>query len=162
MCKVSSFLDEDFNQKNLIVYVPPARVQFSHSSVEREGQTMVTCSATDIYPSPVARIYWKDGDSEREVDKTEIKENSDGLFTINLSTSFHTESVRGVQLGCEISIPGTDYTIREDLIISADISADPRVSGSSRLQLPTASQLLLLLAATLWQLAAIPTNTQTL
>ena len=44
-----------------MLLVPPARVQFSHSSVEREGQTMVTCSATDIYPSPVARIYWKDG-----------------------------------------------------------------------------------------------------
>ena len=39
--------------------------------------------------------------------------------------------------------------------------ADPRVSGSSSLQLPTAPQLLLLLAATLWQLAALPTNTQT-
>lgn len=142
MCKVSSFLDEDFNQKNLVVYVPPSRVQFSHSSSERDGQTMVTCTANGIFPSPVARIYWKDGDSEREVDKTEIKENADGLFTINLSTSFHTESVRGVQLGCEITIPGTEYRIREDLIISADISADPRVSGASRYQLLTATQLL--------------------
>ena len=46
---------------DLIISVPPGRVQFSHSSVEREGTTEVTCSANNIYPSPAARIYWKEG-----------------------------------------------------------------------------------------------------
>ena len=32
---------------------------------------------------------------------------------------------RGVELGCEISIPGTDYSIKEELLIGPDISKYP-------------------------------------
>jgi len=124
MCKVSSFLDEDFNQKNLMVYVPPAVVKFSHQSEESEGETEISCTAEGIYPTPAARIYWKDGLGEREMDKTVVEEDSDGLYSILVSTSTHTESIRGVQLGCEISIPGTQFKINEELVISPEISLD--------------------------------------
>jgi len=122
MCKVSSFLDEDFNQKNLMVYVPPAMVKFSHQSQESEGQTEISCSAEGIYPTPEAKIYWKDGIGDRETDKTVVEEGSDGLYSILLTTSMHTETIRGVQLGCEISIPGTQFKINEELVISPEIS----------------------------------------
>jgi len=130
MCKVSSLVDEDFNQKNLIVYVPPSLVKFSHKNQEEDGTTELVCSAHGIYPAPAARVIWSDGMGEQEIDKTVVEENEDGLFSIILSTSIHTQSIRGVQLGCEISIPGTDFKIKEELVISPDISADPRVSGS--------------------------------
>jgi len=131
MCKVSSFLDEDFNQKNLMVYVPPSVVRFSHKT--EDSRTKVTCAAEGIYPKPEASLYWKDGVLEGEEVDTLVEEGEKGLYSISFTSSLHTDTIRGVQLGCEISIPGTQFSIREELVISPDISADPRVSGVSSL-----------------------------
>jgi len=156
MCKVSSFVDEDFGQKNLMVYVPPSAVKFSHENKQSEGRTKVACSANGIYPTPKARVYWKNRSPERQLDKTIVEEDSNGLYSILISTSIHTESIRGVQLGCEISIPGTQFKIKEELVISPDISADPRVSAAASLSsaAPHPIQLLLLLLLTLLLLPA--------
>ena len=45
----------------IIIAVPPANVKFSHESSEETERTKISCSADGIYPSPTARVYWKDG-----------------------------------------------------------------------------------------------------
>jgi len=145
MCKVSSFVDEDFNRKSLQIFVAPSVVKFSHESLEMEGRTRVSCSAEGIYPSPTLKIFWKDGLMD-DVEKTVVSEDPDGYFSILHSTSIQQQYIRrGVELGCEISIPGTDYSIKEELLIGPDINADPRVSGASVLSASSLPIILLLL-----------------
>jgi len=148
MCKVSSFVDEDFNRKSLQVYVAPSVVKFSHETQEAEDRTQISCSAEGMYPTPAIRVFWKDGLLDHEVDKTVVSEDPDGMFSILLSTNIHKQFIRGgVELGCEISIPGTGYSITEELVISPAIVADPRVSGANTMSsyLPITLLLLVLL-----------------
>merc|ERR1712200_403921 len=81
-----------------------------------------------------------------DVEKTVVSEDPDGYFSILHSTSIQQQYIRrGVELGCEISIPGTDYSIKEELLIGPDINADPRVSGASVLSASSLPIILLLL-----------------
>lgn len=118
-CKVSSFVDEDFNQKELLVYAPPSSIQFEEIRFSETDPLNVTCVAIGMYPLPTARIMWGHNSSLDEHESTSAVTfmREDGLVDVRLSTIIDTDQLAvQVTIGCEISLPGTEYTIQEHTI----------------------------------------------
>jgi hypothetical protein len=139
-CKVSSFVDEDFDQKELLVYAPPSSIKFEEIRFSETDPLNVTCVAIGMYPLPTARIMWGHNSSLDEYESTSAVTimRSDGLVDVRLSTIIDTDQLAvQVTIGCEISLPGTDYSIQEHTIFYPPGKAGSRTSAegaSSRVE----------------------------
>jgi len=119
MCKVSSFVDEDFDQKDLLIYAPPSSIKFSEMLLSGSEPLNVTCIASGMYPQPNATLTWghNSSDSERVENEPVVTFRDDGLVDIILSTSIaHNELDVITVIGCQISLPGTKFSIQEQTI----------------------------------------------
>jgi hypothetical protein len=134
MCKVSSFVDEDFDQKDLLIYAPPSTIKFSEMVASGSEPLNVTCIASGMYPKPNASLTWGHNSSESEQVESEsdgtVRE--DGLVDIALSTSIaHKELDVITVIGCQISLPGTQFSIQEQTVFYPLGQDHPR-GGASR------------------------------
>merc|ERR1712037_940784 len=92
MCKVSSFVDEDFQQKDILVIAPPRRVLlYPEISTHDASLLNVTCRLEGMYPAPNVALSW----------------------TVNSTMNMLEDTEAGC--GCEITIPKTDFYLREEL-----------------------------------------------
>eukprot|EP00094_Tigriopus_californicus_P001096 TCALIF_01061-PA protein Name:"Protein of unknown function" AED:0.09 eAED:0.09 QI:0/0.75/0.8/0.8/0.5/0.6/5/925/195 len=56
-CKVSTLIDEDFKQKDLIVYVPPESIDLELEAFE--DLVNLTCLVSGVFPEPMLSISWE-------------------------------------------------------------------------------------------------------
>lgn len=113
-CKVSTFLDEDIRQKKLTIYAPASSISFQQDRFRSGKEVNISCSVEGIYPLPQIKLTWGPyqlDDSEASVTPHE----EEGTFNIVVHRVIsHDDLPSETLLGCELSIPGTNYLVREE------------------------------------------------
>lgn len=61
-CKVSSLIDEDFKQMDMLVYSYPEKVEFEQRGTPALEEVEVECAVRGIYPQPKIAVTWLDRD----------------------------------------------------------------------------------------------------
>merc|ERR1712066_1085809 len=119
MCKVSSFVDEDFQQKDILVIAPPRRVLLYPEISSQDASLLnVTCRLEGMYPAPNVALSWTVNTTTYKLEDAEtvVKVQADGLLNIMVSSLVERQAVEPEgALGCEITIPKTDFYLREEL-----------------------------------------------
>merc|ERR1719347_1510876 len=82
-CKISSFVDEDFGQQDVLVFVPPSHINIETQTKENEenGRITIICSVKSVFPMPSVTLSWADGsDIGPEEDQTRKEVENGGLL----------------------------------------------------------------------------------
>jgi len=118
-CKVSSFLDEDFMQKEMIIYSPAHEIKLFYTKPYTDFINL-TCTASGVFPEPEMKLSWGTLSTDR-LDKqrgqttTVSKKRDNGLYDVSLFKTLSEEDLRPETVfGCVLTIPGTDYSIKEE------------------------------------------------
>ncbi|KAJ8970732.1 hypothetical protein NQ317_017390 [Molorchus minor] len=114
-CFVSTFADEDFMTKNMIVFVPEKSLDIFRSGYD--GNTVnFTCLASQVYPAPKLLLY-KDGtdDFYNKIRLPSVQwdmtKHPNGRYSVYVVSSVLNETLRpGTLVHCELRIPGTGYS----------------------------------------------------
>ncbi|KAB0804357.1 hypothetical protein PPYR_01327 [Photinus pyralis] len=120
-CTVSTFTDEDFSLKNMIVFVPETSLELSHSGFSNK-QINFTCTASEVYPEPKLIIFKdvKDEYHDRKyLDAVEWSTSRlpSGRFSLTTTTSVLLDTISpGSLVHCDLKIPGTGYVKRKTML----------------------------------------------
>lgn len=118
-CKVSSFVDEDFQQKDILVYAPPRTIRIDPFISESDPRYLnVSCLVEGVYPVPMIDISWTKNSTSNQMVKmdTLVKTGPDGLLDVTVSSLGLREDITpDVVMGCEVTITDTEFYIREEL-----------------------------------------------
>ncbi|XP_075227710.1 uncharacterized protein LOC142328097 isoform X2 [Lycorma delicatula] len=116
-CAVSTFDDEDFMIKTMIVYAPEQRMDVVLAKTETEAVN-VTCKAQGVYPEPRLTLY-KDPEQNNKRPMNGVTLDSrqrDGAYDVAASTRLQDEELNTTAvIDCELLIPGTDYQKRKTI-----------------------------------------------
>ncbi|KAF5272430.1 hypothetical protein FQA39_LY07898 [Lamprigera yunnana] len=120
-CFVSTFADEDYSMKNMIVFVPEATLLLLQSGFN-DKKINFTCFATEVYPEPKLTIF---RDRQDEIPNRNYLQTvhwitsrlSSGSYSITVITTIATDKINpGSLIHCELRIPGTGYVKRKSLL----------------------------------------------
>jgi len=136
-CKVSSFLDEDFMQKEMIIYSPAHEIKLFYTKPYTDFINL-TCTASGVYPEPEMKLSWGSlstdlvsGD-QRGQTTTVSKKKENGLFDVSVFKTLSEEELRPETVfGCVLTIPGTEYSIKEETMYFPGKVAYQVKAGSS-------------------------------
>ena len=112
-CKVSSFENEDVQEAKMIVYSPITPVHFKQARVDG-SKVNVSCEFNGVFPLPNVKLTW--GTFALFEDCVVIKPHNDSFDVMVYKTLEHSKLPSETVFGCEISIPGTEYFVREEAI----------------------------------------------
>ncbi|XP_068231930.1 uncharacterized protein [Palaemon carinicauda] len=118
-CSVSSFHDEEFESKRMIVYAPATRVNVSYHKTT-PSTVNVTCDAHGMYPKPLLRLYEGATKQSRSLVKEaheEVIEAEDG-FSVYLQAQMEDRVLKQQEtiFECVLSILETEYQVRRNII----------------------------------------------
>ncbi|XP_071532341.1 uncharacterized protein [Panulirus ornatus] len=117
-CRVSSFYDEEFASKKMIVYAPATSMNMSYLK-PTPGSVNISCQAHGIFPKPRLRLYRDANKRTRSsVKETEVEvvEEQEG-FGIYLQSVLEDRTLRHETIfECLLSIPETEYQVRHKII----------------------------------------------
>merc|ERR1711936_410529 len=119
-CKVSSFVDEDFQQKEVLVFNPPQNILISPETVSSKDQEFlnISCAVSGVYPVPIIDLSWSDNASTHNMERmdTLVRTNPSGLLDVTLSSRVYRDVFSpDVIIACDVTIPNTDFYVREEL-----------------------------------------------
>lgn len=118
-CKVSSFVDEDFQQKDILVFAPPKTIRIDPFISETDTRYLnVSCQVQGVYPVPLIDISWTKNSTSNQMEKmdTLVKTGPDGLLDVTVSSlGLRKDITPDVVMGCEVTIADTEFYIREEL-----------------------------------------------
>ena len=112
-CKVDTLTSEVVAEANMLVYSPIQETQFSQKRLPG-SRVNVSCKVTGVFPLPTAKLTW--GAFELFEDHTEVTHHDDSYEVIIHKVLEHEELPAETVFGCEVSIPGTEYYVREEAI----------------------------------------------
>ncbi|RZF43638.1 hypothetical protein LSTR_LSTR009235, partial [Laodelphax striatellus] len=118
-CAVSTFDDEDFMIKTMIVYAPEQKMDVVLSKTETEAVN-VTCKAKGVYPEPKILLY-KDPEQDNKKrqmdDVTYDSRQRNGAYDVAASTRLQDEELNTTAtINCELTIPGTEYHRKKSIV----------------------------------------------
>lgn len=119
-CKVSSFLDEDFQQKEVLVYTPPSSIRILPAGPAEAGSSYlnVSCAVTGVHPSPLIDLSWTNNASSEHMERmdTVVRTQPSGLLDVTVSSVLPREVFTAdLVIACEVTIPNTPHYTREEL-----------------------------------------------
>lgn len=133
-CKVSSFVDEDFMQKKMIIYSPVKDIDLIYTKPDDETINL-TCSATGVFPEPNIDLHWGQTSplDDRSITTTLTVER-DGLYDITVHKLLKQEELSSETVfQCVLTIPDTSYTIKEEtMYFPGKVMYQVKASNSSR------------------------------
>ncbi|KAK9685391.1 Immunoglobulin V-set domain [Popillia japonica] len=105
ICKVSSFISEDTDQKNMLVFVPPSNVTIRQKI--NGSKQFIVCYADNVYPQPNLKIFIDD----REVNISSVLRygNRSTLYSIQATKIVDEDDTIPKKMSCQIDIPGCNY-----------------------------------------------------
>ena len=112
-CKADTLTSEVVAEANMLVYCPIQETQFSQKRLPG-SRVNVSCKVTGVFPLPTAKLTW--GAFELFEDHTEVTHHDDSYEVIIHKVLEHEELPAETVFGCEVSIPGTEYYVREEAI----------------------------------------------
>uniref|UniRef100_A0A1B6DGH1 Ig-like domain-containing protein n=1 Tax=Clastoptera arizonana TaxID=38151 RepID=A0A1B6DGH1_9HEMI len=117
-CFVSTFTDEDFMTKNMIVFSPGKSLEMAYRKTDFE-KVNITCSAQGVYPEPRIILYKE----QREKDIIPLMDSvteaykTSGLYDAVTSAVLYEEEIEVPTIfHCEFTIPGTTYSQKKKLV----------------------------------------------
>ncbi|RZC35076.1 hypothetical protein BDFB_001800 [Asbolus verrucosus] len=127
-CKVSGPRSEDVKTKRMIIYDPAdSQLELNITedfdpdvNVTDDEMVAISCSAQGIYPEPDLRIFISvnngtaieadDEDEDSDVDNSGVYD----VYDVSSTVLYDIDKLPGsFDYTCELSIPGTDYVLRE-------------------------------------------------
>ena len=112
-CKVSTFESEAVAEANMMVYSPAVFSEFKQKRMEG-SKVNISCSFEGVYPVPSVKLTW--GDFELIEDAVAITPREGSYDVLIHKTLEHEELPAETIFGCEISLPDTEYFVREEAI----------------------------------------------
>ena len=115
-CKVSSLESEAVMEARMMVYSPATATEFRQKKVvvDNKKSVNISCSFEGLYPAPEVKLTW--GSFELIEDAVMISPREGSYDVIIHKTLEHEELPAETVFGCEITIPGTEYFLREEAI----------------------------------------------
>ncbi|XP_054290379.1 uncharacterized protein LOC129005500 isoform X1 [Macrosteles quadrilineatus] len=114
-CAVSTFHEEDFMIKRMLVYAPERKIEVFQTKTDLQGVN-VSCRALGVFPEPKMVLY-KGNDIKKMTLMTSASLESvshDGVYDVTITGFLHDEELNSpVIVDCELSIPETSYTRRK-------------------------------------------------
>jgi len=119
-CKVSSFVDEDFQQKEVLVYNPPQNILISPETVSSKEEEFlnISCTVSGVYPVPIIDLSWSNNVTTQNMERmdTLVRTSSTGLLDVTLSSRVSRDVFSpDVIIACDVTLPNTDFYVREEL-----------------------------------------------
>jgi len=151
-CKVSSFVDEDFMQKPMIVYSPPRDIEIFYTKPDSRTLNL-TCLARGVFPKPHLELSWGKRFDRSETTTMTLERN--GLFDVSVHKILMESDLQPETIfECLLTIPGTSFSAKADsMYLKGQVLYQVRASSappSSKKLIATAASssiLLLLLLA---------------
>ena len=112
-CKVSSLESEAVSEARMMVYSPALATEFRQKKVEGT-KVNISCTFEGLYPTPSVKLTW--GNFELIEDAVMITPRDGSYDVIIHKTLEHEELPAETVFGCEVTIPGTEYFLREEAI----------------------------------------------
>merc|ERR1712243_20974 len=78
----------------------------------------VSCQVEGVYPVPIIDLSWTKNSTSNQTDKTDtlVKTDPSGLLDVTVSSLGAREDItQDVVMGCEVTLPDTEYYNREEL-----------------------------------------------
>ena len=112
-CKVSTLESEAVAEAVMQVYSPVASSTFRQARVEGD-RVNVSCSFAGVFPMPSLKLTWGTFDLFEDA---LLVTPGDGSYDVTIhKTLEHKELPAETVFGCELSLPGTEYFVREEAI----------------------------------------------
>lgn len=133
-CKVSSFVDEDFGQRKMIVYSPPWDMNLIYTRPDMDHINL-TCSAFGVFPKPEVSLSWGPRRDQRG-ETTTLTIERDGLFDISVTKILKEALLQPETIfQCFLEISGTKFSRREEtMYFPGKVLPQITSSGSSNSQ----------------------------
>ena len=112
-CKVSSLESEAVAEAKMLVYSPAISTEFKQKRLEG-SKVNISCSFEGVYPVPSVKLTW--GDFELIEDSVVVTPREASYDVVIHKTLEHEELPAETVFGCEISLPDTEYFMREEAI----------------------------------------------
>ena len=112
-CKVETLTSEATAEANMLVYSPIMETQFTQKRLPG-SRVNISCRIAGVFPLPVTKLTW--GVFELFEDHTHVNHMEDSYEVVIHKVLEHEELPAETVFGCEASIPGTEYYVREEAI----------------------------------------------
>ena len=112
-CKVSTLTSEAVAEANMLVYSPVLESSFVQRRLAG-SKVNISCKYTGVFPLPTVKLSW--GMFELFEDHMEVNPLEDSYEVVIHKVLEHEELPAETVFGCELSIPGTTYVVREEAI----------------------------------------------
>lgn len=112
-CKVSTLESEAVAEAKMLVYSPAVASEFKQKKLGN-SKVNISCSFEGIYPAPNVKLTW--GNFELIEDAIVVTPHEGSYDVVIYKTLDHEELPAETIFGCEVSIPETEYFLREEAI----------------------------------------------
>ncbi|XP_049812308.1 uncharacterized protein LOC126259503 [Schistocerca nitens] len=155
-CSVSTFKDEDFMNKKMVVFEPGRELDFRRAK-PTDDSVNVTCVARSVFPEPKLHLFAEKSKDRWTLPDLVIKSSATpgvggAAYEVRASAHVEDSSLESPTIfGCEMHIPGTTYVTRKTLVYYPGLLQPPNGGPAiwrPRQVLPSSAMALLLLAAT--------------
>ncbi|XP_017769195.1 PREDICTED: uncharacterized protein LOC108557265, partial [Nicrophorus vespilloides] len=121
-CFVSTFADEDFSAKVMIIFEPEKSLDMYENKPSR-SKINFTCMASKVYPKPKLSLY-RDKKNDvinknplEAIEWDTVRHQEDGRFSSFIVATANLDDLDpGDLINCELRIPMTGYVKRKSLI----------------------------------------------
>ncbi|XP_075227587.1 uncharacterized protein LOC142328028 [Lycorma delicatula] len=117
-CAVSTFNDEDFMIKTMIVYVPERRLELLQRKPDLDSVN-ISCIAQGIYPEPRLLLYTEMKENQRvAVPGVKVQTTvRSGTFDVSANVLLSDEGLASPTVfSCELKIPNTEYVRKKNIV----------------------------------------------
>ena len=111
-CRVSSDLSDDEAEADMMIYSPLDEMRFIQRTSTLSSLVNISCSVTGIFPLPQVKLTF--GDYTLLHDQLEISVNNASYDVFITKMISREEMLTGRVFGCEASVPGTSYHVRQE------------------------------------------------
>ena len=112
-CKVETLTSEATAEANMLVYSPVMETQFTQTR-KPGSKVNISCRVSGVFPLPVVKLTW--GAFELFEDNTAVEHLTDSYEVVVHKVLEHEELPAETVFGCEVTVPGTEYYVREEAI----------------------------------------------
>ena len=110
-CKVETLTTEATADANMLVYSPIMETQFTQKRLPG-NKVNISCRISGVFPLPVTKLTW--GVFELFEDGVLVNHQENNYEVIIHKVLEHEELPAETVFGCEVTLPGTEYYVREE------------------------------------------------
>lgn len=130
-CSVSTFKDEDFMIKKMVVFSPEKTMDLRHSK-PGEDSVNITCRAQGVYPEPKIALFKDPGrKSSGGLEGVRVLTTPrEGMYDIAITKLLEDSELENpTTFDCELQIPEANYAVRKSILYYPGLLNSPTDSS---------------------------------